>query len=464
MTSLRRTLAVRFSLTMLIALAAVGCWIYFGMQRTLEEQFDRSLQRIGQQQSTVITALGAPTPAGTASPQQLLAEGERLVVLRDSTGRVLSLNTRLEADLPLDRKGFLRARGGETAFATGRWRGTAVRSGFFPVRLGDTISSAVLQVAGSAGPLESLERSMRLRLLATALLGGLVTMVGAGWLAGASVAPVAEIAAQARAISGGAPSQRMTVHAGVAEFSELTSVLNEMLARLDRARAWPRQIIRDLGHDLRTPITVIRAEAEVSLSSERTSARYQQALANILEEVDRLTLISDALVLLGRLESGGLVPALEDVDAGALLQEAVAQVKRHQAPHVISATANGHPLVQADRQLLASALDQLLDNAVRYTPPGSRIAASASAVGDGVELVVEDNGPGVPPEVLPHLFERFYRADAARGRAAGPGLGLTVVGAIVELHGGTVKAEPAAAGGLCIRIRLPLHQSAAGPA
>ena len=453
MRSLRRTLAVRFALTMLAALAVVGGWIYLGLEHDLLAQLDRALRG---------SALGVtPTSAGPASRERFLSDGAHVIVLRDSAGRVVALNTPLGADLPLDPDGFQRARHGEAAFATHRGAGVPVRSMYAPLAPGAGGGAVVVQVAASLGPVQLASRTMLWRLLATVLVGAGVTMIGAGWLAKSSVAPVAEIAAQARAISGGETGERITLHADVVEFSDLTGVLNQMLARLDRANAWPRQIIRDLGHDLRTPITVMRAETEVALLSQRTPEGYRRVLETLLEELDRVTLIADALVLLGRLESGQLTLDLEAVDAGLLVREAVARREQHHERHVISASASGGPVVHADRRLLASALDQLLDNAVRYTPPGSRIEASAAAIGAIAELVVEDDGPGVAPEVVPHLFERFFRADAARGRAAGPGLGLTVVRAVVERHGGTVQAEPGAAGGLRVRIRLPQHHPAA---
>lgn len=277
-----------------------------------------------------------------------------------------------------------------------------------------------------------------------------------------AVAPVKQIAAQATVVTGGATGERITAHADIAEFAGLITVLNDMLARLERANAWHRRIIRDLGHDLRTPITAMRAGVEVALWTERNCEEYCRVLADTLEEIDRLTLISDALVLLGRIESGELTANLAALDIQAVATEAVARARQRGGAHHFSLTYRGEAApTPADARLLAVALDQLLDNAVRHTPPGTRIAVSVATKHHHTELVVEDDGPGVPDDMLPHLFEPFYRADTARGRDGGPGLGLTAAATIVTLHHGTIGAGRGEAGGLRVRIRLPRRASQA---
>jgi signal transduction histidine kinase len=294
-------------------------------------------------------------------------------------------------------------------------------------------------------------------MLGTMLLASFATLFGAYCFADAAIAPVEEITAQATAVTSGGVGQRITAQAEVAEFASLVKVLNDMLARLERADQWHRRIIRDLGHDLKTPITALRAGVELSLRTERSPEEYRRMLVSVLEEVDRLVLIGESLTLLGQAESGDLHLKLGATDLRVVVTEAVRRV-HHQATdrrfRVTSSEAT--VLTRADAWLLGVALDQLLDNAVRHTPAGTSVRVSTGIIGDHAELLVEDDGPGVPAEVLPHLFERFYRVDAARGRSGGPGLGLTVAATIVERHGGTIQAEHSASGGILIRIRLPL--------
>jgi two-component system OmpR family sensor kinase len=166
-----------------------------------------------------------------------------------------------------------------------------------------------------------------------------------------------------------------------------------------------------------------------------------------MEEVDRLGLIADAVSLLGRLESGDVKPALAETDLHALVTAALTRAREHAGGDTVRYTPPPEPMTaQVDARLLGLVLDQLLDNARRHTPPDTPITVELSHLDGRARLAVEDQGPGVPDELLPHLFDRFYRADAARGRQGGPGLGLTTVAAIMRLHHGRVTAERGAAG------------------
>jgi signal transduction histidine kinase len=319
------------------------------------------------------------------------------------------------------------------------------------------VSQQISQLARLSDPVAaaSLE-TLRLQLAAIVLLGTLATAIGAGWLAASSVAPVHTIAAQARGITGEVAGQRITVYANVSEFQGLIQVLNAMVTRLERASRWHRRIVRDLGHDLRTPIAAMRAAAEVALWKERSPAEYRDILASMLEEIDRLTLISDALVLLGRLQAGEVTLRLVELDMRKLAGDAVAQMQDGIGAHKVTLVESaGEVSIKADARLMRMVLEQLLDNARRYTPSGSCIDVLVQTSGSDALITVADNGPGVPDDVLPHLFEPFYRSDQARGRDGGPGLGLTATGSIVALHGGTVRATRGSEGGLQVTVSIP---------
>ena len=244
----------------------------------------------------------------------------------------------------------------------------------------------------------------------------------------------------------------------------LIEVLNQMLERLDRSTQWHRQIIRDLGHDLRTPISTLRASAEMALLGERSACQYREVLASVLEEAERLDLISQAMSLLARLDSGDLAPVLVQADVAAVARGAVQRARERGRGEEVRLAAPQKPLPsRVDPRLLGMALDQLIDNVARHTPPGTRAEVMVGEHDGVVVLMVEDDGPGVPEEMLPHLFSRFYRGDPARGRQAGPGLGLTVAAAVVDLHQGSITAERGTGGGLRIRIELPRQPKASAP-
>ncbi len=456
--SLRRTLAVRYSLTMAVALLGIALWAHLGVRGTLRAQLERSLHSSFEIQSLdlvdhqMLTPIREPT-----EPSAFVNEINRLVVVRDSSGRIIHANTDLSRSLVADGASLRRAMAGERVFRIGQWQPGPALVLTGPAPPGAPAQAAVLEVAASLEPLEAASRRVLHRMLATALLGSLATLVGAWWLARSALAPVGEIAEQADRIQGGTTGQRITVHAHVEELQGLIQVLNAMLGRLERAYEWHRRMIRDLGHDLRTPVATMRAGLELALVSRRTSDEYRGVLASTLEEVERLSLIGDALSLLGRLESGALTTAPEPVDLRSVAHQAIARARERTSHHRLEFEPPEQPVeATVDGRLLGMAMDQLLDNAIFHTPAGTRVVLAVRTANGQAVVSVEDDGPGVPDEMLPHLFERFYRADSARGRDGGPGLGLTVVAAVVELHQGGVAAERSDAGGLRIRLELPL--------
>ncbi len=460
MRSLQRALSVRFSGTMLVALAGIAAWTHVGIRRTMYRQLDESLQRSAVLQSDLVNSVGSLAPhADLDDPEQFIRSANRVVVLLDSSGSVLAQNAKLQRPLALDRRAFEAARRGQPAYADEAWGDDRMRSLYSPAPTPGR--AAVLEITASTARLERDLRLFALTMLGTVLLASLATFVGAEWLAARSLEPLQEVLRQAGAVTGRG-GERITAGQHVRECQRLVTVLNDMLERLERAHTWHRRIMRDLGHDLRTPITALRASVEVALWSDRKPDEYRRFLAGNLEEVERLTLISDALVLLGRFEFGDLAADRSPVDLRSIAADAVARVQQRPGEHCF-VLARPHVAVPvfADRRLVGSALDQLLDNAIQHTPPGTTIQVSIDVVDGTGELLVEDNGPGVPDSVLDHIFERFYRGDAARGRSAGPGLGMTLVAAIVSQHQGTIRAERSESGGLRIRIRLPLDASQA---
>jgi signal transduction histidine kinase len=461
--SLQRTLAVRFSLTVFAGLLGLALWGYLGVRDTLMEQLDRSLQSSARLQLDNLAAHGSLAAQTGAALNHFIENVNRFVAIRDSAGRILTSNTDLARDLPLEPIAFQKSRASGRALVTQPWHGHGLRSIYLPApRMGPT-EAAVVQVSASLGPLEARLSTVFLQMLGTVLVVTLATAIGAGWLAASAVAPVHQITAQARAIRGEVAGQRITAHADVSEFHGLIEVLNAMVARLERASQWHRRIIRDLGHDLRTPVTAMRAGVEVALWTERSPDDYRRILASTLEEIDRLSLICDALVLLGRLQAGEVKLDFAEMDARKLAREALAGAQEAVGAHSVRLVESPEPVpISADARLMRMVLDQLLDNARRYTPPGSHIAITVHADEKEAVITVEDNGPGLADEVLPHLFEPFYRHDTARAREGGPGLGLTATASIVALHGGTVVARRGSLGGLGVTVTLPRLDSPAG--
>lgn len=461
MYSLRRTLAVRLSLTLLIALVLVGVWAFLGVHRTLRAQLDQSLGAALALELDVIAA-GAPLAphGGPADTAAFVREFNRLVVLRDAGGAALAANSPLAAGLTRDSAAFAAALSGERRWVTEPWGSGWVRALYAPIPPGLRSRGAVLQVAASTAPLAHANRDTLFVIVGTVVLSLVATAFGASWLARSAVAPVEEIASQAEEIGPGTVGQRITAHADIEELQSLITVLNGVLERLDRAFAAQRRIIADVGHDLRTPLTSMRGQIEVALRGERDRDEYRRTLGSVLEDIDHLGSISDSLILLARIEAGELTPQPAPVHLGDLARAAVRRAEPRAAGRRFRLDVAGasEPEVIADAGMIGLVLDHLLDNTIRHTPNGTSVEATVAVDGDRAAVVVRDNGPGIPEHDLPRLFERFYRGDNARTRAAGggvAGLGLTVAAAIVDAHRGTITAANLPTGGFEVRISLP---------
>jgi signal transduction histidine kinase len=464
MQSLRRTLAVRFSLTMFLALLLISLWAFLGTHFSLSRQLDESLTSAVQLEAAALAArLPIAFQSNSNDLDAFVRQINRFVTVRDSVGGVLLANAPFSHEIPVDLAGVARAQSGSRTFVTQPWGNRRIRSLYASVPEGSIPGASVVQVTASLEPLAEFERSIFFLMAATVVLGTVATIIGASWLAGSAVSPVATITAQAESVTPGTVGNRITAHADVAEFRGLVAVLNGMLERLDGALDQQRRMIADLGHDLRTPLTAMQGQIEVALRSERSSKEYRRILESCLEEVEHLHTISDGVVMLARIEAGELRPAPAPVDLLGLATDAVRRVKPRSEGRAISVepSADDAMTIAADAKMLKLVLDHLLDNAIQHTPTDTRVVVALTTDAAGTHVSVDDNGPGIPEEVLPNLFERLYRTDAARTRAAGAGLGLTISAAIMEAHGGSIDATRSSLGGLRISLRFP--QIASGP-
>ncbi|SNQ48012.1 Histidine kinase [Frankia canadensis] len=292
----------------------------------------------------------------------------------------------------------------------------------------------------------------------------------AAWLlSGAALRPVdrmrRETAAMADAEDAPGPAAPTTapalaVPATHDEIAALARTMNDLLRRLHAARARDRAFVADAGHELRTPLTVLKAELELAARPGRSAAELRTAVASASEETERLIRLAESLLTLARMDGGPLVRvpvALDEI----LDRAARARIPLAAAREVrVRVDVADRPLtLRADPDLLRQAVDNLLANAVRHAPPGSTVDLGGQRAPDGRDSVVvrvRDRGRGFPPAFLPHAFERFRRADAARGRDdGGTGLGLAIVAAIVTAHGGTARAANHPDGGALLTVVLP---------
>lgn len=297
-------------------------------------------------------------------------------------------------------------------------------------------------------PPAELRADLLLVLASIVVAGTAATLMGAWHFTSSAVRPVVEITAQATRIEAGTLDQRILAHADTEEYEGLVAVLNRMLERLERGFAAQRRLTADVSHELRTPLTALRGEMEVALRSPRSQREYEQVLRSGLEEIDRLTELSEDLLLVTRAEAGVISAKRVATDLARLVDDKVDRLRRKFEERDLTVDrvlCCDHPSVLVDPELIIQLVDHLLDNALQFTPLGGSITVQVHPIpgGSGLRLAVENTGPGIDAADLPHLFEAFYRCDPARTRTdgSGTGLGLALVASIARLHGGVARAS-----------------------
>ena len=236
---------------------------------------------------------------------------------------------------------------------------------------------------------------------------------------------------------------RLSVEDAPVELREMGQAFNAMLDRLEDGVQRLSGFAADLAHDLRTPVNTLMMETQVALSRPRTVQEYQALLASNSEEYERLARMIENTLFLARVDNAQLGLRREPVDLGAELQRIHDYFEILADDVGVRLTVEAPPLrIDVDPVLLQRAVGNLVSNAIRHTPAGGRVAMSARETADGVELAVSNTGPGIAAEHLPHIFDRYYRADPARSdHAHSAGLGLSIVRAIMELHGGKIRVD-----------------------
>jgi signal transduction histidine kinase len=278
---------------------------------------------------------------------------------------------------------------------------------------------------------------------------------GIGYLlAGLSLRQVESMRRRAAAITGERPGERLPVPPTGDELQRLGDTLNEMLDRLEATLERERDFVADAGHELRTPLALLRTELELAMRQARTTEEWRAAVRRSSYEADRLAHLAEDLLLIARTDRGQLPLRIEAVQVEALFDSVRSRFEwraEELGKTLRSASANGL-LVHADRLRLEQALSNLVDNALRHG--GDQVTLEAARHDGRIELHVRDSGDGLPAEFLTRAFDRFTRPDATRGRG-GSGLGLSIVKTIAESHAGTAHVANAATGGADAWISIP---------
>jgi heavy metal sensor kinase len=296
-------------------------------------------------------------------------------------------------------------------------------------------------------------------------IGLLAVLVVGRWMAGRALTPLARLAAAARTISVANLHRRLPVRGVDDELDAVADAFNGVVAHLERAVGEMKQFSAAMAHEIRTPLAAIRADMELSLSERRSSDEHRGAAASQLEELDKLTRLLGQLLTLARAEAGELSVAHEPLQLAPLCRSVVDALEpvAHAKYITLTCECDDEVEITGDRGWMERLLLNLVDNALKFTPPGGEVAVSAKREGAAARLVVRDTGIGIPRDALPHVFDRFYRGDSARPPSQeGAGLGLSLVRWIAEHHGGIVDVASRQGHGSTFTVNLPINATRAG--
>lgn len=433
--SLTLRVTALFMLIVALAAAGLGAYLYRGFVAEIERRDDIQLLGKLRQVQILLGRPGADTLLRTQPEffrDTMSGQENSLVRIVAADGTVLADINASGAPYPVPKPG-----------AIADWRSSDGAPGRVVAGVARLDNSQVMViVARIYGERAASFTRYRQRIAGAAVISALMAALCAALMLHRGLRPLRVVAAHAALVRPGALEQRLDPGQAPAELQPLIDALNAMLARLQQGYARLSGFSADLAHEFRTPVTNLLGQSQVMLAQPRATAEYEQLLASNIEELERLARMIESMLFLARAGQDEVLlarqplAALDELRTVADLYEGMAEERD------VRIACDGGAVVLADPALLRRVLANLVSNAVRHARPGSTIQLLAARHADTVEISVTNSGAPIAPEHLPHLFERFYRADPARGQADGStGLGLAIVSAIMDLHGGTVAVR-----------------------
>lgn len=455
--SIRARLTVWYSVILALSLSLFGGGAYFAMRQSIYGTLDAELRQRLEGVRGIISedALQGATALKDEFHEFAVGLGARgRLRVADAAGHVLYASPGMDSN---------------SVCATNRKESSGfnakIADEHFRV-LRDTIEAAGnrydVTAATSTKELgEALERFRHVLYFAVPLFLLLAALSGY-WMSRRALAPVDEITQSARTIGAQSLAMRLTIPRTGDELERLATTLNEMLSRLDAAFQRITQFTADASHELRTPVSVMRTSAELSLRKSRTEAEYREALSQILVEAEKVSRLIEQLLLLARADSNSTTIPIARTNLNDILERAWRQAillaeTKHLKPEDFNPAAQ--VWVCGDPASLERLFLILLDNAVKYTAEGGRIELLLSTEDGFAVAEIRDTGIGIAAKDIAHIFDRFYRADRARSReTGGTGLGLAIGHWIAHAHGGEIRVQSEPSKGSSFQVRLPLSR------
>ena len=479
--SLRFKLTLWYVLILGILLISFSSFLYFTLSKSLHRDVDDKLRSLAEliasESTSPLSKFGFGNIDQALETSLNLRPIGKFIQVLDESGNIGRKSDNLKnVQLPISLNALKNATKGLITFETNRSIGnTPLRIITFPVIENNHVTK-IVQIASSLEELEDALNTLFIILTITVPLALMVAILGGQFLAHKALKPVDNITQTARIITSRNLNQRITPPKVKDEISRLIETFNEMISRLDQSFRQIKQFSSDASHELKTPLTILKGEVEVTLRKERSLQEYQQTLKSNLEEINRMSQIVEDLLLLSKADIGEIRLNKEDINLTEILNEVVSQMDMlARSKRLFLSASNHHQDIHmfGDALRIRELFINLIENGIKYTVEGGSIHITLSKEyeplaengSEGVrgekeefvKIIVSDTGIGIAKEDQVRIFNRFFRVDKARSREeGGSGLGLSICKWIVEAHQGEIKVESELGIGSSFIVKLPL--------
>ncbi len=465
--SLRWRLAAAIVLAFILTLAVIFFTVQLALQRILTADLDDGLAQDADRVQAQVTLVGsldnAPALAYYVQQDANAAEGRTpfITVISDKSGRPLAAPQNVqEQRLALSPEQLQRVLDGEVLKRTvdlpgeQEYRVRAER-----LTLGGQVAG-VVQVARVTKGVVDPVNTLLVILLAEGGVAVVITVAVAVWLSRGAVRPLQKVIDVAAEIQASDLTRRINARNQPPEVQKLADTFDAMLERLDKAFREQQHFVMDVSHELRTPLTVLKGNIDVMLMDPELSPEMRERYERMSSEVSRLIRLTSNLLYIAAAEAGRQ-PERRPVELDVVCLEVVRQSRDLRPDVKLTLGHEDQVTVMGDRDQLKQMVLNLVENAMKYTPSGGSVSLALFRDGAEAHVEVRDTGPGIPKDVLPHIFERFYRGGQ-RSMMGGTGLGLAIADRIARAHGGSIAVESEVGKGSVFTVRLPLPEGDGG--
>ncbi len=440
--------------------------VYYQMSRSLYKSVDHKILTISE---VIASSLSPHSNSVFSDIERDLAKKvgrqptAKFIQLLDRSGNIggKSLNLRNKR-LPVSYKALQNAAKGVITYETKEVFGEPLRIITYPVKRKGTGIHSIVQVATSLSGVKETLTQLLFILFSIVPLALIIASIGGIFLANKVLKPINEINRITREITSKNLELRVPKPATHDELSQLVETINGMIQRLEESFKQIQQFTADASHELKTPLTILKGEAELALRKERPPEEYRAYLRSSLEEINRMTRLVQDLLVLSRADTGRLALHREPINLATLINSCFDQCRFLVEDRDVQLTyhCQADAWVIGDKYRLKQMLFNLVENAIKYSKQKGKVVISTAQNGKFVNLLVKDEGVGIDSKDIPYIFDRFYRVDKSRSReAGGTGLGLSICKWIAEAHGGRITVQSTPGLGSCFTVWLPKSQA-----